>query len=633
MITLLSTEIINIILQQQSISFKDVVNFSLTCKRFLNILNDNMLWQKKLYQRWPHLRRLYEKEIQNSKYINFKDQVKVSIECKYKLEHYLSLMAKKHFQKDELCDIDMEDFDGLFRPNMGAHSMSYHFFMAELIYLTMLSPYSNDCNLTHQYYGKKLLSYVHKCYLKETWKEFINSPKEQQILERAATIVTQWYQPLKHIYYLDVEAELDNITKQILEDLKKAHPTHPIFSTSAKQFSFWKCNNIDNNQWSRQVEQQIIDAVRAVLFVKLGFCGIDELTNEENKVYELEEIIIDGVLKNKIGNSITLAVIFHSVARRLGVRCDLIFVPTHHFLSWKPNTENSEDEEYLYIDILQGGAIRSKNDCPRTRGRRCPIENFNKHFEMNPSQMALRMINYLQMVNPNYQHHYDRSLQLRSLLEFRYMLNPFDRDTIQQLSLHYVQNHIRLSSIRIPLERILECCNDDSIEGRQIASILTRFGRMARLIEPELALTNVITPQERPCKMKYAVGMILTWNDRDDMNHTGVIIGWSKSYNTCMARESRFRILHNQRIPEAITLSQPFYTILCENGNKYYAAEDSVIEAALPKFIRHNKIGQYFCKYAWSHYVPNEVLATYYPQDMAVLSTLRLPSSFDYPHL
>lgn len=51
-------------------------------------------------------------------------------------------------------------------------------------------------------------------------------------------------------------------------------------------------------------------------------------------------------------------------------------------------TEKSEDEEYFYIDILHGGAIVGRNDCPRTRGRRCPIESFNKHNEISPTEVG-----------------------------------------------------------------------------------------------------------------------------------------------------------------------------------------------------------------------------------------------------
>lgn len=56
------------------------------------------------------------------------------------------------------------------------------------------------------------------------------------------------------------------------------------------------------------------------------------------------------------------------------------------------DTENPEDEKYFYIDILHGGLLRSKNDCPRTRGRKCPIESFNKHNEISPTEVGIYFI-------------------------------------------------------------------------------------------------------------------------------------------------------------------------------------------------------------------------------------------------
>lgn len=41
------------------------------------------------------------------------------------------------------------------------------------------------------------------------------------------------------------------------------------------------------------------------------------------------------VLITKQGAAISLAIIFESVARRLGVHCEIITFPSHLFLSWR----------------------------------------------------------------------------------------------------------------------------------------------------------------------------------------------------------------------------------------------------------------------------------------------------------
>lgn len=65
------------------------------------------------------------------------------------------------------------------------------------------------------------------------------------------------------------------------------------------------------------------------------------------------------------------------------------------------------------------------------------------------------MIDQLRSVRPNYQHHQDRTLQIRSLLEFRYMIEPYNIDTIEMLGSHYIRYQMSLSGLIITLQRIL----------------------------------------------------------------------------------------------------------------------------------------------------------------------------------
>ncbi|XP_011706278.1 PREDICTED: uncharacterized protein LOC105461483 [Wasmannia auropunctata] len=416
-------------------------------------------------------------------------------------------MSEKYFHKDKLLsDSDMEHFDLLFCPNMNAHIMNYHFLKDELIYLITISPLLPDCNLTYKYYSKKLLPHLQQRHLKDIWQEFMNYPKEQQLLEKAATIVAQWYQPQKCIFYFDIEASLDNIAQQVLEYLKKVHCEHPIFSASAKQFSYWKCN-INDDQWSRKEEKQIINVLRIVLFNELGFCGAS-VSDSNTLNPKPEDSLIDCVLESKVGNAASLAIIFQSIARRLGVRCDLISFPTHFFLSWKPKsvTEKPEDEECFYIDILHGGAIRGRNDCPRTRGRRCPIESFNKHNEISPIEVII----YISYMQDSYS---DRT----------------------------------------------------SMETIRAEQMLMRFEMYNNVNAMKTSTDNVIFPKSRSSKIKFAVGMIVTSFRRHIPNYTGVIIGWDKIYNSQSGRKLKSEA--------TITVTQPFYIILSEDGNTYYAAE------------------------------------------------------------
>lgn len=69
--------------------------------------------------------------------------------------------------------------------------------------------------------------------------------------------------------------------------------------------------------------------------------------------------------------------------------------------------------------------------------------------------MVLRMINCLQMVDPNHQHHQNRALQIRSLIEFRYMIEPYNIDAIENLGRHYLHYRINISGLITTLQRLL----------------------------------------------------------------------------------------------------------------------------------------------------------------------------------
>ncbi|XP_029168220.1 F-box only protein 21-like isoform X2 [Nylanderia fulva] len=467
-ITHLSSEVISIILGNVSVSIKDVVSFASTCKGFHDMINDdNVLWQNKLYQRWPDLKRVYNKR-KYERHINFKNEVKASVKCRKELWHYVEQMSDLHYYKDDLSDSDMKDFDSLFHLEKGAYHMNYYFVIDELMSILAQSP--RESNLTHRYYVKKLLRYLQQCRLKSIWQEFINYPEEQQILEQAATIVAQWYQPRKHVSYSRVKASLTSIAQQVLECLKKEHSEHSIFSTPTELFSFWENNNIDDNQWNIKEGKQIIDTLRKVLFDEVGFCGwlcVDPAITSQKYTF------IDCVLEKKNGNAVSLAIVFHSVARRLGIRCDLISFPSHFFLSWKSkyNTTNPEDEECFYIDVLHRGSILTRNDCPKIRGtKKCPIANFSTYNKTSPTEIMLRMINYLQMVSR------DKRTELRSLLELQHLIEPDNIDTIAQLGRYYIQHHMDLSDLMVKLIEIQNNSkNSRCAEVRRAEMMLNKF--------------------------------------------------------------------------------------------------------------------------------------------------------------
>lgn len=130
-------------------------------------------------------------------------------------------------------------------------------------------------NLTHRYYGIKILRHLKQHHLQQKWCRMMYRNPETQILERIATFVSNWSQPEQHTSYSYIATLLDNIAQHALDDLKSMYPTHPIFKATPNDFSYWKRSNINDNQWSPTNTRQIIDVLCNLMFKKLGFHGSD----------------------------------------------------------------------------------------------------------------------------------------------------------------------------------------------------------------------------------------------------------------------------------------------------------------------------------------------------------------------
>lgn len=65
--------------------------------------------------------------------VDWKEEVKASINSRRKLLCYLSLASSKHFDKNECTEF--REVDSLFCPEEGAHPLGYYFLVDELISL------------------------------------------------------------------------------------------------------------------------------------------------------------------------------------------------------------------------------------------------------------------------------------------------------------------------------------------------------------------------------------------------------------------------------------------------------------------------------------------------------------------
>ncbi|XP_011336602.1 uncharacterized protein LOC105278875 isoform X3 [Ooceraea biroi] len=414
-ITDLSEDVIEIILNcNNNISIKDIVNLTATCNHFYQMLgNNNTFWRRMFYQRWPGLKEVCQKEMHRED-LDFKELVQEREEYRKELRHNLRQINKQyyihyhqtlkayitahrlrlrsvkqnegpswihymHVFLDEIF-VDEEKLAPLLilflHPNETTHDLTNYFLVDELTsFVPQCSQNGHNDDLTNIYYAKEFLPHLKHRHLENVWQGFINRPVEQLLLEKVAIFSAEWYQPEKRISYTHIEGELENIAQQVVEHLKSVNPNHPIFFASQEQLSFWKCHNIDENQWNNSDGRQILDSLCKIFFceTKLNFRAVTYW----RPVFLKEYVLLNCVLEKKVGYTALLAIIFQSVARRLGIRCDLLSFlilssartekdENYWLLKWKPKWNlTNPDEQYFYIDVLHDGVILNNNNWSR----------------------------------------------------------------------------------------------------------------------------------------------------------------------------------------------------------------------------------------------------------------------------
>ncbi|XP_050465107.1 F-box only protein 21-like [Cataglyphis hispanica] len=531
--------------------------------------------EKKFSQRWPSAKKIYDKQCKKNKQEkcrkcgqkSTKDFIKTGINCVRQLQNCISHILHEHYHNNEAIDNLIEfhrifNLDKCFIYNIiniiyeeGENFITCSVFIDEFKNLLTQSSRRTDCDLTERYCQIKMFHFMRQCLVRKKLYRYTDQCYKNQLLERIVTMAAQWLQPEKDIFYSKVKASLDNIALEVLDCLREKYPNHSICSTPAfsEFFSYWKENNIEDNYWDEEEGTQIIETLREYMFdeFQLTEWGMSSNTT-------LEYMCIDNVLEKRYGEELILLVIYHSVARRLGLRCDVVRSSSHFFLSWKP---------YYFMNNSRNGRffnISSKSYIPHRT-------NFIYFDELRASRFWQELI-YSTLENSN-----------------------LYNDTFGIMS----DGSIQL----IRYDRI-------NVERRRINVLSLSVKKTKR--------------HTRPKDVKFAVGMIVTHQPADCV---GVIIGWHQHLDRHIVEFSAKNVpnsyMHLCELPLYhcrncnFKKEQTNYIILTENNKMCYVEEDA-ITLTTPRWIDNSEIGRYFYKFEGTHYVPNKMLARFYPQDAAL---------------
>ncbi|XP_034947357.1 F-box only protein 21-like [Chelonus insularis] len=598
-ITCLFSETIEYILQNDCLEFSDVLNFSLTCKYFYKaVMTNNALWKRKFFQRWPHLSEIYENNEKDGLRIHsWIDTIRSRIQCRKKLISTLSLMSQKNYRKQELAYADMEEFSLLVRPEV--HPFAYHFVVDELT--TLVNNSSTDVNLTHQYYARKVLRYLKQKHLAKIWSYFTYLPLEKRILEKGAILISQWSQPDQRVSESQITATLDEIAETTKQVIKARYPNHPLLFASRQDLDEWRTTNIPDNKWDKEGTRQVMNVLCEVLFENLKFHGNSET------YYSSENSLIDKVLENRRGTPVTLAIVFESVARRLGVRCEPACFPAHFLLHFKEKYcyPETEEVESFYIDVLNGGKFLTKKSCPRMTGAsKCPIAKFNVDQAATAVKVLHHIANNLVIAARRITQLNGRTARFRSALELALLIDPNDIHKMYDLAQFYMQHQMSMNDI---LDILTQC----PLTTDQVEAVFQIFENYEKVNE-------MIAPIKLRCPtVKYAIGMIMKHRIH---GYFCVITGWDPQCNATSDWMFEMNVLDEQA-------DKPFYNVLVEDGSCRYAAQENLIISPIHLCINHDEIGKYFYKYCGNYYLPNEEKEREYPEDANIRNQLLTQNS------
>ncbi|XP_046680306.1 F-box only protein 21-like isoform X1 [Homalodisca vitripennis] len=605
----LPQEIIEQILESKELCVNDVLSFGNTCSISWQLVSSsNKLWKTKFKQMWPQLmvNEAYKRHTVTDWFNEFRERWVIG----RKTMQLVGEMSAQYIKFEELSSAEFWKFNDLF--NATSHKLSLTFMIDEL--KLCVNQKNRNTNLTNKYYGMKALTHLRQMEVESKWEKFKDAPIEEQILERGAVIVAQWSQPTVEITDESIGSQLnaiaDDVKKQLLSEYGEKHAA---LCVPHEESLYWRTHNIPDNYYTPYVSRQVIQAVSHVLFKEMGFNGNSEM------YYSNENSYINKVLENRRGIPITLSIVFESINRRLGVKCEPVSFPGHFLLRWRDTYKDSLPTQHFYIDVYNGGVFVGKESCPQfgTPELRCPMSDIFRFAPATPLQVVERMANNLEIAGRQRTDMNGRSVRLRSALELILMVNPSNMYCLLQLARLYMQFNMDVSRLQAAFSTITHYEVRDMGHAAYVINTLRGYDDTYRNQNRHEPL-EVKRREGSKEAVKFAVGMVMHHRQYD---YTCVIIGWDPY---CQASEEWMTQMSVQSLSRRNC--QPFYHVLVNDGtNRYVAEENLKVEQDHDCWVTHCDVGRYFDTFCHTHYLPNQEMLQSYPDDPPVVrNCLRL---------
>ncbi|XP_029160549.1 uncharacterized protein LOC114932489 [Nylanderia fulva] len=439
------------------------------------------------------------------------------------------------------------------------YSTNYYLIVNEFLRMFSQPDGISGQDLARRHYGVFIYRILIHQRMRYKYLKLRNGPKEQQFLEQVVTIMVQWFIPQKYISYSRIKETLDNVAKKVLHSFYEDCPTHCIFAVKTVCSLYWKENNINHSYLMYEQILPILGAIEKIIFSEKYFSKLNKLWLTEYS-FEHDQHVEAGI------QSMLLLTIYHSLMRRFGIYSYIMSErELHIFLKPKVNN-NTVKHEYFSLVLEQGQF--TLNNMIRTDNRQI----YEKHYLLTIRKLCTCLNQQLRTL------HEKQLIMLRDMISGKYI---------------NISDTILLFNIRTPRKIFLE---------------------------------------ERSAVLKFVIGTIVSHECIHNGTHIGVIIGWNlyynpstlgiKGYNTCSFRPNM--ICRNLACADSTcSTHKPYYAIFCEHNITCYMEQDKIWKYYSSKWIDHQEIGRFFCRYEGNYYIPNETLAKDYPSDVAIINEMR----------
>lgn len=341
--------------------------------------------------------------------------------------------------------------------------------------------------------------------------------------------------------------------------------------------------------------KQILDAINHVFYTELKFTG-----NAAN-YYDLNNSFIDKVVETKRGIPITLAVVYMSIARRLGLNVQGVNFPGHFLV--RLTVQTLDGDHHKYIDCFDNGKVFDEAACVSTFLPNMSQQGINTNlFRLaDKTKIFIRMCNNIANVLRQNTVLNTRNLDgLINCLELILLLSPDDDDSRLLLSRLYLHQGINLEEVVENLKRLFT--SNRNLPSAVLDSLL------AHATDRQAEKKNTTAKLRSSNKdVEFRVGMIMKHKRYD---YLCVIYGWD---NVCCMSESWKVQMGVYNL--SLTDQQPYYNVLAHDGSSRYAAQESLARDLTGNTIDHSDIGKYFDGFHTTYYAANELLNENYPED------------------